>query len=40
MTCYAVHLGDRAGGLSKEHYVSESVLEIAGTLAGTLHLSG
>ena len=31
MTCYAVHLGDCAGGLSKEHYVSESVLEIAGT---------
>ena len=31
MTCYAAHLGDCAGGLSKEHYVSESVLEIAGT---------
>jgi hypothetical protein len=31
VTCYAVHLGDCAGSLSKEHYVSESLLEIAGT---------
>jgi hypothetical protein len=32
VTCYAAHLGDCAGGLSKEHYVSESVLAIVGTI--------
>jgi hypothetical protein len=31
MSCYAIHLGNCAGGRSKEHYISESVLEIAGT---------
>lgn len=30
MRCYAVHLGDCAGGRSKEHYVSASVMEIGG----------
>lgn len=29
--CYARHFGDCAGGRSKEHYVSESVLEVAGS---------
>jgi len=30
MTCYAAQLGDCAGGFTKEHYISESVLKIAG----------
>ncbi len=30
MGCYAAHLGDCMGGISKEHYISRSVLEIAG----------
>jgi hypothetical protein len=28
--CYAAHLGNCKGGVSREHYISESVLEIAG----------
>jgi len=30
MGCYAIHLGDCAGGMTKEHYISHSVLEIVG----------
>ena len=37
MSCYAVHLGNCAGGRSREHYISESVLEIAGT---SIQISG
>ena len=37
MGCFAVHLGDCSGGISKEHYVSRSVLAIAGN---TVQVSG
>jgi hypothetical protein len=37
MQCYAVHLGNCGGGVSREHYVSKSVLEIAGKV---LQISG
>jgi hypothetical protein len=33
--CYAVHLGNCKGGMSKEHYISRSVLEIAGKTVQT-----
>lgn len=37
MGCYAVHLGDCIGGISKEHYISRSLLELAGK---TVQVSG
>ena len=37
MVCYAEHLGNCNGGISKEHYVSRSVLEAAG---GEIQVSG
>lgn len=37
MDCYAIGLGDCEGGISREHYVSRSVLEIAGK---TVQISG
>ena len=37
MNCYAISLCDCKGGISKEHYISRSVLEIAGK---TLQVSG
>jgi hypothetical protein len=30
--CYAIHLGDCKGRMSKEHYISRSVLKIAGKI--------